>query len=80
MSRRIEVSEVSIAIPPGLVADFRKLVFDYSAQHREPPLDCLRAVEIAIVQRGMRAMREEMKENRKLGERMGWAKEEEIGT
>ena len=68
--------ESAIVLPPGLFPAFMQLVLDYADQHRETPDACFRGVEIAVLQLGMRALRDELKANADLGERFGWAKEE----
>ena len=66
----------TIVMPPGLVPAFMQLVADYAEQHREDPVACCRGVEIAILQRGLKSLSEELRANAELGERMGWAKTE----
>jgi len=57
----IATKEAVISVPPGLVPTFAQLVHDYAEQHGESPDACCRAVEIAILQRGIAAMREGLK-------------------
>jgi hypothetical protein len=68
--------KTTIEVPPGLELALNRLVTEYALAHREEPAACRRGVEIAVLQKGVRALAEELKANAALGERMGWAKEE----
>lgn len=74
MNAKVEVE--SIVIPPNLVPTFDRLVTDYALAHKEPPSECRRLVEIVVLQRGVRALAEDLKANKEFGERMGWPKTE----
>ena len=73
----LNTTQAAIIVPPRLLLEMTALVQVYAAQHREQPLDCIRGVELAVLQLGLRALKEQLKANAELGERMGWAKEEE---
>lgn len=57
MNSKIE-SKVVIVIPPALVPVIDHLVTDYALANKEEPRVCRRAVEIAVIQRGIAAVRE----------------------
>lgn len=62
----------ALDVPPGLQAALEQLVRDYADLHREPADDVRRAVEIAVLQRGIRALADDVAENKALSRRMGW--------
>jgi hypothetical protein len=68
----------TITIPPALVPVIDRLVTEYALEHKEEPWVCRRAVEIAVIQRGVRDLQTEMtaNANNALAERMGWPKGE----
>jgi hypothetical protein len=68
--------KTTIEVPPGLEVALDHLVTEYALAHREEPSACRRGVEIAVLQKGVRALVEELKANAALGERMGWKKKE----
>ncbi len=70
----------SIVVPPILMPGLTLLVHEYASQHREEVDACYRAVEVAVIQRGLRALRKELEANRKLTLVMGWKKEEGDGS
>jgi hypothetical protein len=64
---------VAILVPPTMASALDKLVADYAAAVGEDPAECRRLVEVAVLVRGVRMMREEVEAERKMAERMGWA-------
>jgi len=68
--------KTTIEVPPGLELALDRLVTEYALAHREEPSACRRGVEIAVIQKGMRALAEELKANAAPGDRMGWSKTE----
>ena len=60
MNSKVETKS-TIAIPPALVPVLDHLVTDYALATKEEPVACRRAVEIAIIQRGVAAVREGLK-------------------
>lgn len=79
MNERVEI-KTAIEVPPRLISVIEALVIQYAEQHREAPVDCRRAVEIAVFQLGVRALEKTLGENKRLGDVMGWPKEEESGV
>ena len=77
MNAKIQ-EKTTIEVPPRLELALDRLVTEYALAHREEPSACRRGVEIAVLQKGMRALEEELKANAAFGERMGWAKEEVV--
>lgn len=74
MSEAVQ-TKTTIEVPPLLSSVFEQLVADFAARHGESPESARRAVEIALVQRGLAAL--QVDANKGFGERMGWPKEEE---
>ena len=62
----------AIRLPPQLAEAFEKAVSDYAAVTGEPVEECRRVIEVAIITRGMRALREQIEAEKKHAERMGW--------
>lgn len=60
MSPPIKI-KTTIDIPPGLVPQLDLLVTEYALAMKEEPSACRRAVEIAVLQRGVAAVREGLK-------------------
>ena len=54
-------TEVVIVVPPALVPAIDHLVTEYALATKEEPGACRRAVEIAVIQRGVAAVREGLK-------------------
>ena len=69
-------SEAYLVMPSGLMPSFIQLVADYAAQHREDNFACCRAVEITVIQRGIRSLRDELDANKRLSMRLGWQRGE----
>lgn len=78
MNSKIE-SKVAIVVPPALVPMLDHLVTEYALENKEEPGACRRAIEIAVLQRGVASMRAdaEAQANKAFAERMGWPKGEE---
>lgn len=64
--------KVFIAVPPGMVLAIEQLATDYAAAIGESAADVRRLVEIAVLARGVRMLREQVEAERKHAERMGW--------
>lgn len=64
---------VLVAVPPNMVRALDKLVDDYAAATGQISDECRRLVEIGVLTRGVRMMAEQVEEERKYAERMGWA-------
>lgn len=60
MNSRIE-SKTVLVVPPALVRTLDHLVTDFALMTKEEPKACRRAVEIAVIQRGIAAVREDLK-------------------
>lgn len=61
MNQPIE-SKAVIVIPPALVPAIDHLVTEYALAHKEEPGEAVRRIiEITVLQRGIRAVREGMK-------------------
>lgn len=67
------VAPVVVVVPPLLADAIEQLVVSWS---RAFGADDRRSVEVAILQRGIRAVQAELREALEFGERNGWSKEE----
>lgn len=59
MTNRDDIPAV-IAVPPGLAPELEQLVEDTSRRNGEPPDRVRRAVEIAVLKRGIESLRKEV--------------------
>lgn len=63
---------VVIVVPPALAAQILEVTTAYARATGDTAEDCRRVVEIAILQRGLASMREQVKVEEETSRKMGW--------